>query len=240
VISAVIPAYNAARWLPAALASVRAQTPAPDEIIVVDNNSSDESAAIAAALGAIVLHEPLPGAAAARNRGIEAARSEWIALLDADDYWLPGKLARQRSLVEQFPDVRLVTANYFFDRDGTLSGPAFQQVGEAYLRLSKRPLTDDAARVTVDHLSEQLAAGNPWLGLNSSAVFFRKEDALAAGGFDITFPRLEDMEFFARLLRRVDSVAFIETPLAATAGTAKTALTTALRWPNVTSGCGRK
>ena len=81
---------------------------APAEIIVVDDGSLDCTAEVARSLpGVIVLTIPNGGPATARNAGISAAGSEWIALLDADDWWLPGKLARQ--LEEAEPDVGLIT-----------------------------------------------------------------------------------------------------------------------------------
>jgi len=211
----IIPAYNAAAWIAAAIESVHAQTLAPAELIVVDNNSTDDTAAIAATLGATVLHETQRGAAAARNRGLRAAQGKWVALLDADDYWLPEKLAAQWGLVQQFPDLRLISSNYFFDTDGKRGASAYETLGSGYNDLPKTALTPDAVRVMISDLSAQLALGNSWLGLNSSAVFFRREDALAIGVYDTTFLRLEDMEFFARFLLTLDSIALITTPLVA-------------------------
>lgn len=86
--SVVIPARNASRFLPDALASVRMQTLAPTEVIVVDDGSSDGTARIAAEDGAIVIaHATSLGPAAARNVGVRAATSDFIAFLDADDAW---------------------------------------------------------------------------------------------------------------------------------------------------------
>lgn len=214
-ISVIIPAYNAAAWLPHTLASVHAQTLAPMEIIVVDNGSTDDTVAIATAAGVTLLHERQRGAAAARNAGLRAARGEWVALLDADDYWLPNKLVAQWALVQQYPDLGLVTTNYFFDSDGKQGAAAYDSPSTGYGRLPKTPLSSDAVRVTIPDLSAQLALGNSWLGLNSSAVFFRTADALAIGGYDPSFLRLEDMEFFARLLPTFTSIALIATPLVA-------------------------
>jgi glycosyltransferase involved in cell wall biosynthesis len=94
-ISVVIPAYNAAHFLPRSLASVFAQTVAPHEVIVVDDGSTDNTGEVAASFGARVIRQENLGLAAARNTGIQHASGEWIALLDADDSWEPEKLARQ-------------------------------------------------------------------------------------------------------------------------------------------------
>ena len=120
-ISVVIPAYNAARFLPRCLASVFAQTLKPDEVIVVDDGSTDDTAALAAALGARVISRPNGGLSAARNTGIQNASSEWIALLDADDLWAPEKLERQVACIR--PETVLVyTGIRFFDDHGSRCG----------------------------------------------------------------------------------------------------------------------
>jgi glycosyltransferase involved in cell wall biosynthesis len=96
-ISVIIPAFNAERYLAAAIASVLAQTVRPAEIIVVDDGSTDRTANIAEQFGAPVTchRQPHRGIAATRNSGINAARGNWLAFLDADDLWTCEKLERQ-------------------------------------------------------------------------------------------------------------------------------------------------
>lgn len=97
-VSVIIPCYNAAPHLAAAIESVLAQTHAAHEIIVVDDGSTDDTAAIArryVGRGVTLLTEAHGGVAAARNHGILAATGDLIAFLDADDQWLPHKLAVQ-------------------------------------------------------------------------------------------------------------------------------------------------
>lgn len=95
-VSVVIPAYNAAPTLARALASVRAQALGDLEIIVVDDGSRDGTADVARANGVEPLVLPRNGGeSVAMNAGVEAARHPLIAFLDADDEWMPGKLARQ-------------------------------------------------------------------------------------------------------------------------------------------------
>lgn len=98
-VSVVIPAYNAARCIRTALESVLSQTIAPLEILVVDDGSTDETAEVVRSMGGIVrlLTQKNGGPGAARNLGIHEAKGEWIALLDADDAWLPHRLERQLS-----------------------------------------------------------------------------------------------------------------------------------------------
>lgn len=100
--SVVIPAYNAARTLAETLASVLAQTLPPAEVIVVDDGSTDGTAAIAAAFGAPVclINQMNTGPGSACSRGVRAATSPWVALVDADDLWLPTKMSRQLQALE--------------------------------------------------------------------------------------------------------------------------------------------
>jgi glycosyltransferase involved in cell wall biosynthesis len=110
-ISVVIPAYNAARFLCEAVASIHSQDCRPFEIIIVDDGSSDQTAAVAAGLGSdiCILRQPRNlGPAAARNRGIEAATGEAIAFLDADDLWPTNAMTLLSSRLEQLPYVAIV------------------------------------------------------------------------------------------------------------------------------------
>jgi glycosyltransferase involved in cell wall biosynthesis len=89
--------YNCERYLSQAIESVLAQTYQPIEIIVVDDGSTDDSAAVAKSFGDIVKYERQQnsGAATARNRGVELAIGNFLAFLDADDFWIEDKLKCQ-------------------------------------------------------------------------------------------------------------------------------------------------
>jgi glycosyltransferase involved in cell wall biosynthesis len=84
-------------FLRSTLDSVLRQTLLPLEVLVVDDGSTDDSAAIAETYGppVRVIRQPNQGESVARNRGIDEARGQWVAFLDADDLWLPGKLTEQ-------------------------------------------------------------------------------------------------------------------------------------------------
>ena len=107
-ISVIIPAYNAGRYLAETLASVRAQTLQPAEIIVVDNGSTDNTSVLAAQSGAKCISEPRRGAPVARNRGVAAASGDFFALLDADDLWTPRKLELQMEALDTDPGLEAV------------------------------------------------------------------------------------------------------------------------------------
>ena len=93
-VTVVIPCFNQARFLPAAVASVRRQHYQPVECIVVNDGSTDDTATVVSQLGVRVLEQSNSGLAEARNAGLAAARSELIIFLDADDELLPDAVAR--------------------------------------------------------------------------------------------------------------------------------------------------
>jgi glycosyltransferase involved in cell wall biosynthesis len=100
-ISAIIPAYNAERFIGAALDSVATQRPSPCEIIVVDDGSHDRTGEIVGAKsipGLRLIRQDNAGPSAARNAALALARGDWIAFLDADDLWAADKLALQTRL----------------------------------------------------------------------------------------------------------------------------------------------
>ena len=107
-VSVVIPAWNAQRYLGAALQGVFAQTTQPLEVIVVDDGSTDQTAAVARAYPVRLESIAKSGAATARNHGIAIAQGEFVALLDADDLWLPNKLEFQLGVFAQQPSLNLV------------------------------------------------------------------------------------------------------------------------------------
>ncbi len=110
--SVIIPAYNSRDTLTRALESVLAQIFPAHEILVVDDGSTDDSAALAepllAGTGKVIRLSQNSGPAAARNAGIAMATGTHIAFLDADDYWLPPKLACIKSALEIYPEAALL------------------------------------------------------------------------------------------------------------------------------------
>lgn len=117
LVSVIIPAFNAAATIGRALASVRAQDGVGVEVIVIDDASKDNTAEVVRAEirpGENISLLQLPansGASAARNAGIRLARGAYLAFLDADDIWLPGKLQRQVAAIETDPGITLVSCN---------------------------------------------------------------------------------------------------------------------------------
>ncbi|MBP6506070.1 MAG: glycosyltransferase [Opitutaceae bacterium] len=121
-VSVIIPVFNGANYLGAALESIRAQTAPVAEIIVVDDGSTDGSAEIAAAHSGIkVIRQANQGTATALNQGIARATSEYLAFLDADDLWSADKSALQFAAlrIPNPPDLVLGHAQNFHSPDLT-------------------------------------------------------------------------------------------------------------------------
>jgi glycosyltransferase involved in cell wall biosynthesis len=184
LITVVIPAFNADRFLREAIESALAQTIREIEVIVVDDGSTDATRAVAMDCArrdprVTVLANAHPcWAAAARNRAVRAARSRYIALLDADDVWLPEFLATQMSAFKAFPDAMVVTGNA---RD--LGGP---YDGRPY-----RPIDSDRRRLPLLEMIERE---------DSVCIMsvFRREVFDTIGGFDEALQHNEDYDFWLR------------------------------------------
>lgn len=96
-VSVVIPVYNGERYLGQTIESVLAQSCCPSEIIVIDDGSTDGSAKLVQQFGPPVRYhyQPNAGLDAARNAGVSLAKGKFLAFIDADDLWVPNKLALQ-------------------------------------------------------------------------------------------------------------------------------------------------
>lgn len=110
LVSVIVPAYNAEKYLGEALESALAQTRQDVEIILVDDGSTDGTAAIARSFGARVqlVQQENRGVGGAVNTGLRRARGDLLAFLDADDRWLADKLSLQVSWMEAHPETDLV------------------------------------------------------------------------------------------------------------------------------------
>ena len=116
LVSVVIPVFNGAPFVAKAVESVCAQTVKDVEILVVDDGSNDGTQAVLDRLkqthGITWFQQDHGGPARSRNRGIEAARGTWVALLDCDDVWLPEKLEAQLELARARPDIGVVHTDF--------------------------------------------------------------------------------------------------------------------------------
>lgn len=186
LVSVVIPAWNSAATLGRAIDSVLAQTWPALEIIVVDDGSEDATGAVLAGYGARirVIRQANAGPSAARNRGIREASGDYLAFLDADDYWLPEKLARQAELLDARPELGFCsTATQVADPQG-------------------RPLRDWSCHAGAAPLLETLFQHSAAVSGSTSGVLARRALVQEAGGFDETLRGFEDPDLWIRLAAR--------------------------------------
>lgn len=183
--SVVIPTHQSRAYLLESLATVRAQTLASFEVVVVDNGSTDGTGDAVAGLGDPRIgyrwQEDSGMPADSRNRGVAMARGEWIAFLDADDLWAPAKLERVAAAIDADPAVDVLChAVREIDAAGRVTG------ARAYA-LDARPVAD-----------QLLYRGN---FLTTSAMVVRRAALEAAGGFDTRpgYFTVEDFDLWLRL-----------------------------------------
>ncbi len=186
MISVVTPAFNAEKYIGQAIESVQSQGLDVWEMIVVDDGSNDRTRAIIrsyaekdARVRLIECHHG--GVSQARNVGLSAARYEWIALLDADDVFLPGKLKKQLEAAAREPDVVLW---------GTYAYNIGEQ-GAIYDVVRDGP----ASRVAF----EKLRRTGDVIMLKNSSTLFRRTFALELNGFDSRFDSAEDTDLWNRM-----------------------------------------
>jgi glycosyltransferase involved in cell wall biosynthesis len=192
-VTVIIPAYNAERFLGVTLQSLREQTTPPARVVVVDDGSTDGTATVAEAGGAIVIRQQQKGPAAARNRGLQAATTEFVAFLDADDWYVPDKLQRSIQALQELK-AKCVATDAWVVRDGRMLGHKNQ-----------------GRRVPSVLTTERLLRDNPVI---CSSVVARRAAVEAAKGFDEN-PDLiatEDFDLWLRL-SQVEPIAYLDLPL---------------------------
>lgn len=190
-VSIVVPLFNREAFILATLETVRAQTHADFEVLIVDNNSSDRGAELVRGYMARdprfrLIHEPEQGMVPARNRGILEARHEWIAMLDPDDLWMPAKLGRQLGFIRDFEAEtgRTLAAVGTY---GTYVGEAGRDVGVLETELETLPAF------------ERIHQAGGILYLMHSSVMLRRSIFLEVGMYDPSYDAVCDVELYSRL-----------------------------------------
>ena len=183
LVSVVIPAYNAAWCIRRAVDSVLAQDFRDFELIVVDDGSRDDTAVILAGYGDVVrvISKPNGGLSSARNVGISAAKGEYVAFLDADDWWMPAKLARQVVLMGARPDL------LFCSTASAVQTPAGVR------------LADWRCGLGTASTLESIFSANAYVAGSGSAVMVKRKAFSQTGGFDESLRSLEDIDMWMRL-----------------------------------------
>lgn len=176
--------FNGARFTPAAIDSVLAQTFTDFELVIVDDGSTDSTPAMLDDYArrdprVRVIHQANAGVSKAGNRGVEAARAPLIARMDSDDLCAPDRLAKQVAFMDAHPDVVLLGGWYrLVDADGEL------------LTLQGPPSDDESLQM------QCLRGTTP---ICHPLCMFRREAFFKAGGYDETFPCALDIDLYLRL-----------------------------------------
>ena len=184
-ISVIVPTYDAGRYLRESLDSVLAQLGPGDELVVVDDGSTDDTPALLATYGTRlrVLCASHAGYGAARNRGLGAARGDWVSFHDADDVALPDRLAFQRGLLAAHPD-----AEAFFCNGERMD------TGAPLVPLALAQRCDGRVLTTADVFD-----GFP---IYFQAALVRRTTFAAVGAFDPALRIYADMDYGYRLVAR--------------------------------------
>lgn len=193
LISVILPTYNRKRTLARAIDSVLAQSWSELELIVIDDGSTDGTAQWLTAQYPSVqlLRQDNAGVSAARNRGIEAARGDWIALIDSDDRWLPQKLATQMTHLASSPAHRLVHCDEIWIRNGRRVNP-----------MNKHR---KSGGLIFEHCL-------PLCVISPSAALIARSLLDEVGVFDEHLPACEDYDLWLRICAQ-EPVLYIDTPL---------------------------
>lgn len=203
MISIVIPLYNKEKQIAHTLQSVFAQTFQDFEIVIVDDGSTDNSVKEVKKFNdprVLLIQQSNAGVSAARNRGIEEARGELIAFLDADDEWKPEYLATQSGLYQKYPECSVYACNYEFrDSKGNVTPTII------------RKLPFEGEDGILSNYFEVASCSHP--PLCTSAVVIKKSAIQAIGGFPVGIKSGEDLLTWARLAVETN-IAYSTRPLA--------------------------
>ena len=188
-ISVIIPTHNRARYVSEAIDSVLAQTYSDYEVIVVDDGSTDDTRFVLQSYGDKIryIYQPNAGVSAARNHGITEARGDWIAFLDSDDIWFPGKLAEHIHFITDTPSVVLHTVNLEVPREEHCAGTSFEHSGFSPTEL--RGIIDAPFMTHFQHRTIVML----------QAVLCQKACLIRAGVFDTDLSITEDYDLMCRM-----------------------------------------
>jgi glycosyltransferase involved in cell wall biosynthesis len=180
-VSILIPCYNAERWIRQSVDSGLAQTHPHKEVIVVDDGSTDGSLAVLRSFGDAIRVETGPnrGGNVARNRLLSLSRGEWIQYLDADDYLLPDKIARQLQTIADHPTLDLVYSPLVLRTEST-----------------GRECT-----TIIPETNDVFANFLQWSAFSTISILIRRAALVALGGWNESQKVCQEHEMISRLLR---------------------------------------
>jgi len=207
LVSVIVATYNCGAFVGEAIQSALGQTYSPVEVIVVDDGSTDNTAEVLDAFGKAitVIQQDNAGASAARNAAIREARGEFVAVLDADDVWLPDKLDVQMPLFGLEPQIDLVFAK----------GTVMDETGQYLSRVCPEAFP---AEVELRRLMDggYVLEGDWFTGLarvnfiGHSSIVARLSAVRAVGGYDEDLSNAEDYHLYCRLAARGCKIGFLD------------------------------
>lgn len=189
-ISVIIPTYNSSSYITRTLDSVLSQNILPSEIVMVDDGSSDNTIETIEEYkrknkdvleNIRIFQQKNMGAGAARNRAVKEASGEWIAFLDSDDIWMPGKMEAVRVAMETHPDSTIIAHDEYAVDEKDMESRRLCVLHEGY---------DNSKDLFI-----QLYEGNLF---STSCMVIKKEIILKAGGFDESLRSAQDYDLWIR------------------------------------------
>jgi len=191
-VSIIIPTFNRSDLLKRALESVSKQIFLDYEVIVIDDGSTDDTAKMLQAEFPLVryVYQENEGVSSARNKGLNIANGEWLAFLDSDDEWLPGKLEKQIATLKLTSDAKICHTEEIWVRNG----------------------------VRVNQMKKHKKTGGwifpqclPLCAMSPSSIVIHRSVFDEVGKFDTTFPACEDYDLWLRITAKYP-VLYIEEP----------------------------
>ncbi|WP_309472836.1 glycosyltransferase family 2 protein [Nostoc sp. ATCC 53789] len=176
-VSVIIPAYNTEAYIAKSIESALEQTLNDIEVIIVDDGSSDQTVEIAKSFTdqriKLIVNQENLGASVARNRALRAARGEWVAVLDSDDWYAPERLEKLVFLAEK-TNADMIADDLYLIQDGATS-PWSTLIEESGERIN------EVFQVDIVYFVETDVYGQPGLHLGLSKPLFKREFLLKHG-----------------------------------------------------------
>lgn len=206
--SVIIPAFNAAATLARAIESVQAQSWSAHEVIVVDDGSTDATAEVARQFGDTVrlIQQPNSGVSVARNAGASAATGDWLAFLDADDWYAPDRIKLHAEWIATDPSLDFLTGDYEYrDAEGGLLGTSMAQHESGRLLLAK---ASGSVRVVMEKSAEISAFVADHFG-DTHTLSVPRARFTELSGYPAGFKVCEDVHFLTRLVAKSHHIGVI-------------------------------
>jgi GT2 family glycosyltransferase len=209
--SVVIPVFNGADFIARAIDSVLAQTYPAEEIVIVDDGSTDATPQVVARYGSKVqyLRQSNKGVSAARNAGAQGAHGDWLAFLDADDWYFPDRLRLHAAMLSVSDDLDFLTGDYEYrDTSDLVIGRSLERHRSGQRILARAAGAETATMEGMDF--EEFVADH-FGDMHTLSV--PRSTFLELGGYPQGFKVCEDVHFLIRLVSRSRRVGVVCRPL---------------------------